>query len=221
MPSGIGDIVWVLTKIPALLTAECADQVDVDICRSSHPRSAEFVRAFDFVRNVSYCEFECVESQPQTMPDGCYNYAPSQPRWHNCYDWLLQANGHLERGDRLETWMPHLAIDCRIAERFRFTPQNESAAEEFVRELGGPFAIFFAASEPANTTEGHNRGPLWSPADWARLCKLFLDGGVRPVFVGADWDRSYFDRHLQSRAAARGAKQNQCLAHRIHLRDYS
>jgi FkbM family methyltransferase len=198
VPSGIGDVTWVLTKLPALLAREGADKADVDCCHSDYPRCSEFLSGFDFVRHAGYCEFDCVERDNPVLADGCYNYAPSQPRWHDYYDWFLQANGHLEHGRRLEEWLPDLAIDWQIARRFRFRPEDEASAGRFAAEAG-PFALFFAASTPANTVAGHNRGPLWKPDDWAGLCRHFLEKGVRPVFIGAAWDRDYYDRHLAGR----------------------
>ena len=41
--------------------------------------------------------------------------------WHGEFDWMLQANRHLESGLRLETWLPEMETDWRIADRFRFT----------------------------------------------------------------------------------------------------
>jgi FkbM family methyltransferase len=195
VPSGIGDVTWVLTKLPALLAREGADKADIDCCDSNYRRTSEFLSGFDFVRNAGYCEFDCVERDNPVLPDGCYNYAPPQPAWHDRYDWFLQANGHLEHGWRLEEWLPDLAIDWEFARRFHFRPQDEQAARRIATEAG-PFALCFAASTPANTVAGHNRGPLWSPADWAELCRHFLGNGVRPVFIGAGWDRDYYDRHL-------------------------
>jgi FkbM family methyltransferase len=195
VPSGIGDVTWVLTKLPALLAKEHAEKADIDCCHSDYPRCAEFLSRFDFIRHAGYCEFDCVERDNPVLPDGCFNYAPSQPHWHDRYDWFLQANGHLEHGRPLEDWLPELTIDWDIARRFHFPPEDEAAARQFSAETG-PFVLCFAASTPANTIAGHNRGPLWTPGDWAELCRHFLRNGIRPVFVGANWDRDYYRHHL-------------------------
>jgi FkbM family methyltransferase len=195
VPSGIGDVTWVLTKLPALLAKEGLTKADIDCCHSDYPRTSEFLLSFDFVRRAGYCEFDCVEQGSPVLSDGCFNYAPSQPAWHDRYDWFLQANGHLEHGRRLEEWLPDLPIDWQVASRFRFHPHDEAAARQFAAE-SGPFLLCFAASTPANTVAGHNRGPLWTPADWAELCRHLLARGIRPVFVGAEWDGDYYHRHL-------------------------
>jgi len=169
----------------------------VDAEQTPLPRTREFLGHFDFVVRSGYTPWHIAEADPQVLPDGTFNYAPSQPRWHGEFDWMLQANGHLERGGRLEDWLPELEPEWDFARRFRFRPDEEAAADAFAGEVGGRYVVMFAASEPANTTGGHNRGPLWAPGQWAALCDLFLGDGVRPVFVGAAWDRSYFERHLR------------------------
>ncbi len=73
-------------------------------------------------------------------------------------------------------------------------------------EVGGRYLVMFAASEAANTREGHNRGPLWTPAQWAPLCALFLADGAQPVFVGAECDLVgkhgiQHPRHVRRRSA--------------------
>jgi FkbM family methyltransferase len=197
VPSGIGDACWPLVKLAALLKREEADGAVVDAEQTPLPRTKEFLEHFDFVARSGYSPWHITEANPPVLPDGTYNYAPPQPGWHGEYDWLLQVNGHLERGGRLADWLPELEADWDFARRFRFRPEEEEEADAFAREVGGRYVVMFAASEAANTTAGHNRGPLWAPRQWAELCALFLEDGVRPVFVGAEWDGRYFDIHLQ------------------------
>ncbi len=197
MPAGIGDAVWCLVKLAALLRQEGADAAVVDAEETPLPRTKDFLEHFDFVARAGYTRWHITEADPHVRPDGTYNYAPSQPSWHGEFDWMLQANGHLEAGGRLADWLPHLEPEWDLAKRFRFRPEETAAAEAFEREVGGRYLVMFAASEAANTREGHNRGPLWTPTQWAALCALLLADGVQPVFVGAEWDRSYFERHLR------------------------
>ncbi len=197
VPSGIGDACWPLVKLASLLKREGADFAIIDAESSPLPRTKEFLEHFDFVKRSDYFSWRITEANPSVLPDGTYNYAPSQPRWHGEFDWMLQANGHLERGGKLADWLPDLEPDWDFANRFRFRPENLAAAEEFQREVGGPFLLLFAASESSNTTAGHNRGPLWTPGDWASLCWLLLAEGIRPVFIGATWDRSYYEKYLR------------------------
>ena len=196
VPSGIGDALWALVKVPALLKAEGADACDLDACYSSLPRSADFLARFDFVRHTGYTHLECVEREPVTA-DGYWNYAQTGRGWHNTYDWLLVPNAYLERGGRLEDWLPEFAPDWNIASHYRVLPEDERVADAVVAEIGNRFALFFASSLAGNTVYGHNRGPLWRPDEWAELARLFLAEGVTPVLIGAAWDRSYYDQVLK------------------------
>jgi len=103
---------------------------------------------------------------------------------------MLQANGHLERGLRIEDWLPDLEIDGKVMERFRWTPKALATAGE-IRGSRGDYCVFYAGPESGNTTAGHNRGGLWRPADWVRLAKLAREAGLAVLFVGAAYDRSY------------------------------
>ena len=197
VPSGIGDALWTLVKLPALLKRKGADAAVVDAEETPLPRTKEFLEHFDFVARSGYTRWRLTEADPDVLPDGTYNYAPSQPHWHGEFDWMLQANGHLEQGGNLADWLPDLEPDWNVARRFRFRPEELAAAERFVHEINRPFVLMFAASEQGNSTFGHNRGPLWTPGEWAELCRFFIDAGVQPVFVGASWDRSYYTNHLR------------------------
>ena len=193
VPAGIGDSVWALTKIPHLLRLYGAEQAHIGLCGSAPYRALSFVERFDFVASAENTRWECLEAHV-TTPEGVYNWAPSGIGWHGEYDWMLQANRHLESGLRLETWLPEMETDWRIADRFRFTSREVREAIEFERRHG-PYCVFYLGPEQGNTTWGHNRGPFWTPPDWGALARHFRELGLKIVVVGATYDRSYFDKH--------------------------
>ena len=135
LPPGIGDAFWCLLKVAALCRSERACGVDVEVCGGPPYRSREFLEAFDFVRSVSHTELRIIEAE-FTTPGGEYNYAPSQPRWHNRFDWMLQANGHLERGQRIEDWLPELEIDWKVMDHFRWPGQAVATAKAIKKNSG-------------------------------------------------------------------------------------
>jgi len=192
IPAGIGDAIWALAKIPALLRRSGAETLDIGICEGRPRRTRPFVERFDFVQSVRYCERSCVGS-PRATPDGFLNWVESRPNWHG-YDWLLQANSHLERGRRLEAWLPDLETDWRIAERFRFTDEETRHALRLERRIS-PYCVFYLGPERGNTVAGHNRGPLWKPEDWGQLAAGYRRLGLAIVVVGAEYDRSYYVRY--------------------------
>lgn len=194
VPSGIGDAVWALMKIPAMLRAYGAKKAHVALCGAPPHRAQEFVERFDFVASAEYSEWECLEADRQT-PEGVLNWAPSGRGWHHEFDWMLQANRHLETGQRLETWLPEFETDWNIADRFLFTGGELRRARLLEQELG-PYGVFYLGPEEGNTTRGHNRGPLWKPEEWGKLAAHCRELGLQIVVVGADYDRSYFERHV-------------------------
>ena len=194
IPAGIGDAVWSLMKIPHLLRIYGADQVEIGLCGPPPYRSLPFVERFDFVSSAEYSRWQCVEANPFT-PEGVYNWAPSGVGWHHEFDWMLQANRHLESGQRLETWLPEYETDWGIADRFRFLASELRVAREFAA-AHGPYCVLYLGPEAGNTVAGHNRGALWTPEEWGRLAESCRRLGLKVVVVGASYDRPYLERHV-------------------------
>ncbi|MDP7014684.1 MAG: FkbM family methyltransferase [Pirellulaceae bacterium] len=197
VPAGIGDSIWSLTKIPDMLKRYKLEKAHIALCGGPPYRARDFISRFDFVESVEYSDYVCVE-QPHCTDEGVYNWAPSQPNWHFEFDWMLQANRHLENGRRLDEWMPEFETDWRIADRFSFTGGEVRQARDLERELG-PYCVFYLGPETGNTSLGHNRGPLWRPQDWEQLAQRVRKLGLAVVVTGAEYDRSYYENHLAGR----------------------
>lgn len=201
---GIGDTLWVFTKLAALLEREKARSAVIvfagvdgraDPVLSS--RAAEFVSRFDFVSGVQTMDKSLVEDPPLDA-DGQWRVAVSQPGWHT-YEWMLQANGHLEHGNRLEDWLPDLPIDWDVMKtRFRRDPVEIKHAEAVAER--GPYLCVYAGSLWSNTQGNHNRGPRWHPQHWADLIAAL--NPARIVVLGASYDASYWDVYAGPRVAA-------------------
>lgn len=197
VPPGIGDSLWAMTKVPAILEAEGADSAHVVVADCPPLRSKEFLEAFDFVSQVSY------ESLPlnhpghphNVLPDGTWAYTLTRKNLGDL-DWWLVPNWDLEHGSRLETWLPQFSIDWDIHKRFRFTAQAKHTARAMAKKMG-PYAVFYLGPDRGNTTDGHNRGPMWSVADWVELTTALCEMGLQSlVVVGAEYDRPYADKVL-------------------------
>ncbi len=206
---GIGDSLWALTKVPALLKAEGADKTHLTVCTGpgSEPsdRAVPFLIRFPFVSGVS-CDREY--AIPCGLDkSGCYIYTNSGRGFHHLYDWMLQANHYLERGTRLEEWMPELDTDWGIMEKFQFDDEDRRIADKMEEEAERPYVCFFTGSEVGNTVEGHNRGPMWTPEDWVALERGFYSRGFAVVLVGAMYDRGYCEKYLRA-AGFRGLERN-------------
>lgn len=206
LPQGIGDSCWALTKIQSVRdTLAPGEPIDVYLtCSDRTPlqdRALDFIRRFDFIHSaemrLNYGLLNMVsDDRPPFTPGGYWNYISD-----GMYDFkgerycVLIPNAPLERGIRLEQWLPQYSIDWNIFSHFRITPQ-ERAYGDMVRSKIGPYAVFYPGPIDGNTREGHNRGMLWKPTEWVSLGeRVHQDLGLSIVAVGAQYDYDYY-RHM-------------------------
>jgi hypothetical protein len=203
LPQGIGDDVWALFKIQAIRDRQDpGGTIDVHIACSGasalESRALDFVRRFSFVSSARMFTCGGLGASPPIRPDGRYNYI--EDGWYE-FDGgrycVLVPNRTLERGERLESWLPHYPTDWGIFRDFRITDAERRVAGR-LREALGPYAVFYPGPLMGNTTNGHNRGALWSPADWRELGRrVYQDFHLPLVVVGAPYDASYYDALLR------------------------
>lgn len=208
VPQGIGDAVWALLKIEDVNRKMDGGPINVRIAcfhdNEVEKRALEFMRQFEFVNSAEmYKSPRINQSGPSLMPgepsdkDGYYRYVPDGramigllPR----IDYVLMPNHPLERGIRLENWLPQFETNWRIMDSFRFKSEDVTLADSLIPER---FAVFFCGSLAGNTTDGHNRGPIWKPEDWVRLGEEMRSKyGLDIVIVGADYDREYYEQKI-------------------------
>ena len=202
MPQGIGDSVWGLHKVQAVRDAlDPGGAIDIALpgtpASAVESRAVDFVRRFDFVRSVEMRPWD-IHRQPHIAPDGTYNYLDDG--WYEFDDGAggtervcaLMPNAALEHGTRLEDWLPQYDIDWAIFDHFHIEPWEWSLAAN-LRDRIGPYAVFYPGPLHGNSGDGHNRGMLWRPADWAALgSRVYRDFGLRIAVVGAPYDYDYY-----------------------------
>lgn len=189
-PPGIGDTLWLMTKMQSLLEQEGCHKLDITVCNDPLRRSEDFLRSFTFVNEVHQSDLTIVQD-PCIRDNGHWNYFNTQKNW-NGFDWLLQCNEHLENGDRLEDWHPEWTTNWSIFEEFVWEPSNF----EDILPICGPYCVFYFGPEMGNTTDGHNKGPMWKPEDWKQLQQECGKLGLNVIAVGAYYDASYFNNHM-------------------------
>lgn len=201
IPQGIGDSTWALHKIQAVAAKEGDGRVDILIncseINEAQCRAMEFVRRFRFVQSCDMVVTNIL-ADPILDGDGHFNYIPDG--WTQLDEdtrlYALMPNGPLERGVRLEQWLPQYSTNWNVCKEFRFL--TEDAGPVGLARSRGPYAVFFMGSLHGNTTEGHNRGPYWEPEDWVGLGDwLHDDHGLHVVVVGASYDLDYFTTMIE------------------------
>jgi hypothetical protein len=202
LPTGIGDSVWALTKIQAIRDKlDSGGVIDVSLVGSKDKvdsRALDFVRRFRFVNSVDMKPFSIQAYGPRVHPDGTYNYVED-----GMYEFdgekycVLIPNAPLEKGIRLENWLPQYQINWNIFRDFHIeTIERIHAAD--VHQKIGDYAVFYPGPLAGNTVEGHNRGPIWTPQEWVELGKRVHDEfGLHILVVGASYDLAYFTGILE------------------------
>ena len=207
LPQGIGDSCWALFKIQSIRDALApGEPIDVYLTCADHnalqDRALDFIRRFDFIGDTGMrlnhsLHMPYTDSRPPFTPGGYWDYL--QPDgWYEfegeryC---VLIPNAPLERGIRLEQWLPQYSMNWDIFSRFRITAP-ERAYAQMIRAKLGPFAVFYPGPLDGNTLEGHNRRMLWKPDEWIALGeRVHRELGLAIVAVGAPYDYDYY-RHM-------------------------
>jgi len=210
LPQGVGDSCWALMKIqsvhkkldptgPLRVFLTCSERTVLQ------DRALDFIRRFDFVDSVDMrLNYGILNNygvdRPPFTPGGYWDYIED-----GMYDFkgesycVLIPNAPLERGIRLENWLPQYQIDWNIFDRFHMT-LKERAYGDAVRALHGPYAVFYPGPLHGNTIEGHNRNMLWKPSEWIALGeRVHKELGLAIVVVGAAYDHDYYTHMLAPR----------------------
>jgi hypothetical protein len=197
LPTGIGDSVWALHKIGAIRDVQDAGgPIDVALVGGTSQldsRALDFIRRFTFVNSATMKPYNIYRDGSWFTKQGFYNYLDDG--WYEfegtkyC---ILIPNATLERGERLETWLPQYAIRWNIFDDFRITDDERSFATQLHARIGD-YAVFYPGPLAGNTEDGHNRNALWPPENWVELGRrIHAELGLRIVVVGALYDASYW-----------------------------
>lgn len=202
VPQGIGDSTWALQKVQALAAAHNQTIIDIYVagggCGVPERRAVSFLRRFHFVRLADALPVSIMVS-PEITGDYIWNYHPDG--WDNQCGldlYWLSPNTPLERGQRLESWLPAMETRWDLAKDFMFRLDELAYAKQLADQLGS-FAVLYMSSELANSGgASHNRGPLWTPAQWIELGELLLKTGIQNlVVIGAYWDLSFWENQIK------------------------
>lgn len=209
VPQGIGDSVWCLFKVQDLVAKKGDGVIDLLVAawydNPMESRAVDFLRKFKFVHSANVFimprrinEGPVLQPGPPADENGYYRYIPDGPDAQiGDFDYALMPNAPLEKGIRLENWLPEIATNWKIMDDFVFTQQEEDFGNDFKRKMGN-YVIFFMASLDGNTSSGHNRNALWTNKEWIELGEmLHARYNVNIVVVGTTWDESYYEYKIK------------------------
>lgn len=210
LASGIGDVTWALFKIQSI-AEKYKSNIDVKIaCEKINDisiRSLDFIKRFDFINSVEMKSFPTnkykhsviLKPNKKTNNNGIYRYINNgETAKYKDIDFVLIANGSLERGIKLDDWLPEYKTNWNMVEQhYSFTEQELNKAKELKNEIG-EYVIFYLGPLTGNTTNGANKNSLWKPEDWKDLGeKIHEKYGYKIVLIGASYDLSYFNEYLK------------------------
>lgn len=180
-PTGLGDIHWVILKLKALKDLESPCKLTLTIPGYGDPNL--IFRCRDFFPLVPFIdEFRYANEDPVIVDEGAAD--PAVPTYR------LIANGHIERGHRIETWYPHLATDFHY--EIRLPGKAVEWAERIRSESGRKMVLFYPSSNEWNHSIANKED--WGPKDWTALTLALNDAGIHPILIGKQWDRNFADR---------------------------
>lgn len=197
LPLGSGDCHWVCTKLKALSRYHGGRPIHAYVYDSPQFVGAEYL---DLAPQVA-----------RTIPSPDALYALSQdlpenyrsPRWATLegsagwrgFDYVLCANGHLECGHPLSTYLPELETE------YRYELKISRADRAYARSLAGKNPVLLYPSG-VGPNYGFHRDS-WTAAHWAEVIGRLNALGIVPVLVGADSEADRTYRTLVIAAARR------------------
>lgn len=197
LPQGIGDSVWALHKIQSVSKKLGDGKIEAFLnCSEKNEqqiRALDFIKRFDFVDTADML-YVNIHGEHWIDEQGRYVYIPDGPVISEGEKYYaLMPNGPLERGVRLEDWLPEFEINWDIMNNFHIQ-EAEAECGKWVKNTVGEYCVFYLGPFAGNTTCGHNRDGMWTPEQWVELGKrIHEELGLSIVVVGATYDAMYYD----------------------------
>lgn len=234
VPSGIGDVVWALTKVPDIKEKNRADFIQICPNTSSCNRVEDLLYHFNFVNHVQYEEFDIQPVPvyiPPTIPgifdstqfvqnqlideQGRPRFIESSGNFMGMPDsWLLIYNGYHANGIRIESWYPEYQTDTHIMKYFCFRAEELERAKYLHETLldNKPFIVFYMGPLEGNTISGYNRNSLWTFYDWSHVASLIqvYRKDIKFLITGAKYDWHYANLFKGSLSSEKDVYVNAC-----------
>ncbi len=197
---GIGDTAWAVTKLRALSAHHGGRPIEAHVnCSPNHAT----VGYLEICPQVAKAVFS------KDAPYDVWNEMPPNhrfPKWSTLkgcagwrgYDYVLVANGHLERGQHLSTYLPELNVGGDQTEwGYEHQIKPEDVAEA-ARLAGGVKRVLLYASG-VGPNMGFSGG-TWKASDYADIARRLVAEGIRPLLVGANTEDDKTQRDLVLKA---------------------
>ena len=175
VPSGIGDISWVVSKL--INSAEWKDGLEMQIADGWPFRAQEYLESVGAkIADPPYGNFryEDIITWEAIHPYAKWEHIPK-----NVGRFLMQPNWHLEQGRPLKDWLPDLETSYHYSIKLPVLLSNVYSS--VISE--GNWVGISAASY-----RGHKAWKTWGMSEWKEFCSMIIAEGYGLVLLGGAWD---------------------------------
>lgn len=186
VPPGLGDSYWVIAKMESFKERNSIDELKIAVLKKGlHNYTPDFLRMFSFVDEVK--EWDTVfnlanlygSDPPGFMEKGTQGV-----------DYFIDFGGVMwKKGVNLEDIYAECATNFDCWRRMKLPREALRFADGVKKRNKGKLVLFYTSSI------GNNRnwnGGAWRSEDWISLAtRIFERSGVRPILIGAQWDKDH------------------------------
>jgi hypothetical protein len=206
LPLGIGDCHWACQKLRALGELE-GRPVHAYVNESPSHASVGFLELVPFIQKA-ICSplsvYDVWNEMPPNHRDPRWSDRATARNWGS-FDYVVVANGHLERGERIETFFPDVGTD------YTYDLNIKDEDRQYVRNRWGVDRTLLYLSG-AGPNWGFHRN-WWKPEHWVEVVSMINGQGEIPLLVGANTfdDCRYFEI-VEEKLKAAGVKYDSAIS---------
>lgn len=181
LPLGIGDAYWSTTKFKALSALHGGRPIWAYINESPNHQTVNFLNIVPSVARAFRSErapYDVWKDLPPNHRFPRWSTLKGCERWRE-FDYVLVANGHLEKGLPLETWLSELETEWEYP--LDIAVEDRRYAHGIMGERGRVL-LYLSGIGPNGGFHNHR----WTVQDWVEVAELLNAAGVRPLLVGAN-----------------------------------
>lgn len=197
LPLGIGDVHWVCTKLRALSAFHGGRPIHAYINTSPDHASIGYLNLVPFVHTATQTDralYDINVDLPEHYKAERWSSLSGSAKWRE-FDYVLIANGHLESGKPLSSWMPELETE------YSYELDIPAAERAYAGRLAPRGSVLLYPSG-VSANRGFHRD-TWTVRDWAQVIARLNAVGIEPVLVGAKSRNDTMYRDSVVRAARR------------------
>lgn len=215
---GIGDSIWGLFKAQSIAKYYGHKEINIKVAglksgnewiETKQIRALDFIKRFNFINSAEMYSMPVGGKKGPVLlrgdvsdENGLYRYINDGKNIYKNLkniDYILISNAILEKGNRLETWLPEFDLNWNIVRNhYKFTEKEIKIANDLKNEIG-EYCIFYLGPEQANIVGGNgfNKDELWKPDDWVKLGDYVYDKlGLKILIIGASYDSDYYEKYI-------------------------